>query len=96
MFIVKYDSAGNALAASSLTSGGEDGVGVATDVFGNAYVFSDYENDPPMIIGPDTLVNSYSIDYYEGPFLAKYGPISTTNNLQEITNAAAVKVYPNP
>ncbi len=54
MFIVKYDSAGNVLCASSLPSGGLNN-SVTADDFGNAYIGGGFRVNP-FIVGNDTLM----------------------------------------
>ena len=67
MCIVKYDSNGNVLCASALSSGGDDQSGISADPFGNAYITGDFMSDP-FVVGSDTLV----LTGMENVFVAKY------------------------
>ena len=73
MFLLKYDSTGNLLCASSLPSGGSYTAGLATDRFGNAYIGSRVQrvavNGPYMVVGPDTL---YCYWDNQVAYIAKY------------------------
>jgi hypothetical protein len=70
IFLVKYDSNGNVLWATS--AGGTDNEkakSVAVDASGNPYVAGFFES-PTITFGPYTLTNV--VNYYEDMFLAKY------------------------
>ncbi len=68
MFIVKYDSVGNVLCASSLHNNGINSSSrVTTDPLGNAYIGSTYTVNP-FIVGSHTLTLTGSSDV----FVAKY------------------------
>lgn len=73
MFVVRFDTDGNAICAEALSSGGDDQNGVCTDAFGNAYVCSDFEANP-FVIGSNSLIPASEEDV----FVAKYSccPIS--------------------
>ncbi|MEO8147331.1 MAG: SBBP repeat-containing protein [Bacteroidia bacterium] len=75
MFIVKYDSGGSVLCASSLQSGGDDFSGIAADNSGNAYIGGDFFTTP-FIVGNDTLYLNNNGD--EQFFLSKYRCETTT------------------
>lgn len=90
MFIAKYDSNGKVLCASSLASGGDDNNGVATDVFGNAYVVGDFEINP-FIVGSDSL----ALTGIEDIFVAKYR-CDHNDAIDELKSEIAISVYPNP
>ena len=70
LFLIKYDSAGNILCASSLPGGGDDEIAVCTDLFGNAYVAGDYYATN-FTVGPTTLPITTGPNG-ENTFLAKY------------------------
>jgi hypothetical protein len=92
MFIVKYDSRGNVLCATSLPSGGDDYSGVATDNYGYAYVGGDYFMSP-FVVGNDTLYLNIS-ENEEQFFLSKYY-CEVPLNIHEINNNS-ISIYPNP
>ncbi|MBI3502478.1 MAG: SBBP repeat-containing protein [Bacteroidetes bacterium] len=90
MFIVKYDSAGNALCASVLSSGGDDQNCVSADRFGNAYITGDYMSNP-FIVGTDTLI----LTGQENIFVSKYR-CETGEGINFINEKSGIKIYPNP
>jgi len=65
LFLVKYDSSGNVLWARSAVGGG-NGLGVATDVWGNVYVTGGF--GASVSFGSHTISSGGSVDI----FLAKY------------------------
>ncbi len=90
MFIVKYDSNGNALCGFTLTSGGDDQNGVSTDNLGNVYITGDYATNP-FVVGTDTL----HLTGGESVFLAKFscGKIMSVDELQD---EISLQISPNP
>ncbi len=92
MFIVKFDSLGNVLCATSLPCGGDDNNSVATDNFGNVFFGSDYDYNP-FHVGNDslTLINSL-----ENSFIAKYYCGSGNDVIKEFNDKTEMKIWPNP
>jgi hypothetical protein len=88
MFIVKYDSNGNVLCASSLASG--NGSSVSADHFGNAYVGGWFAVNP-FIVNTDTLPFAGTQNVFVGKF-------SSGNNVavNELSKRKSISVYPNP
>ncbi len=78
-YLVKYDSTGTVLCASSLAGGGDDEIAICTDPFGNAYLGGDYYQTP-LVVGSVTLPITTGPNG-ENVFLAKYvcGCSSTGN-----------------
>ncbi len=93
MFIAKYDPNGNILCVSVLAGGGDDYSGVATDIYGNAYIGGDFI-PTSFLVGPDTLTRNVG----ENIFVAKYRcDNGNTSGITQLTsNYAQVTVYPNP
>lgn len=90
MFIVKYDSSGNVLCASTLLSGGDDQNCVSSDRYGNAYVTGDFLAIS-FIVGADTL----SLTGSENIFISKYSCVSTAS-VNSFGKKFEAKIYPNP
>jgi hypothetical protein len=93
MFIVKYDSAGNVLCASSLSSGGLNN-SVAADDLGNAYVGGGFKVNP-FIVGGDTLILGGSVNNTEDIFISKF-TCDGINNVRENSTNQQINIYPNP
>jgi hypothetical protein len=91
-FIVKFDSVGNVLCATSLKSGGDDVIAITADKFGNAYIGGDYFISP-FIVGGDTLFLSNAND--EQIFISKYN-CSTGQTFIKSDELLTVSLYPNP
>jgi hypothetical protein len=90
MFIVKYDSNGNALCASALASGGDDQNAVSADGFGNAYITGDFAVIT-FIVGSDTLILTGS----ENTFTAKWN-CQYMESVNEFNFEKAINLFPNP
>ena len=95
MFIIKFDSAGNAIWNQTLQSGGDDQNSIALGQNGSLYVGGDFYNVNPFILGCDTLIRSAS----EVVFVAKLGhnlcPDSTIS-VNEINQKISYAIFPNP
>src|SRR6185295_16907135 len=91
MFIVEYNSSGNAIWGTDLLFGGDDGIGIATDASDNVYFGGDIY--PPIaILGNDTLINIEE----ETPFVAKLH-FKCSVDIPEIHQKDfAIQISPNP
>ena len=99
-FILKFDTNGNALWATSIGGTRDDiATGIATDISGNLYV-SGYFSSSTLAFGIHTITDNNAPDttsesgpYF--PFLAKYG--NTNTGIKHINIAQpGITVYPNP
>jgi hypothetical protein len=92
MFIVKFNSAGDALYGLAMDGGGDDYNALAKGPFGSIYTGGDLMNlsNPPFIWGNDTLVLSGA----ETPFVAKLGFIGA--GIPQISPQPTISLYPNP
>ena len=90
MFMVKYNSSGNALFGFGFTSGGDDYSSVALDPFGSLYLGGDFFNVNPFIIGNDSLI----LSGLETPFIAKFG--LPGDGIPKISPQPTISLFPNP
>jgi len=94
MFMVVYDTMGNANCATDLSSGngGNDQNGICADSDGNVYVVSTYSGINPFIVGTDSLplTGSHNV------FIAKFNCNLPTDIKQTATDKADLEIYPNP
>ncbi|MGZ3864737.1 MAG: T9SS type A sorting domain-containing protein [Bacteroidia bacterium] len=94
IYIVKYDSIGNVLCASVLSSGGDDQNGVCTDRFGNAYICSDYQAPSPFVVGTTSLTITHG---GENIFVAKWIPNCAKVGVEQmVEHNDKIILYPNP
>jgi type IX secretion system substrate protein/beta-propeller repeat-containing protein len=94
VFIIKYNSSGNALYGFALASGGEDNSGLTLDPFGNIFIGSDFDLVNPFIIGNDSLmINSGATDA-EVPYIAKLG--FRDAGIPQVNSKYSISLYPNP
>lgn len=92
MFIVKYDSNGNVLCATSLISGGDDNSAIVADGNGDAYISGDFLRTVSLA-GDSVIVGT---DGLEVMFVAKFSCGKTANGIASITTAPSLSLYPNP
>ncbi len=89
IFLAKYDASGNMLWTKSVGGTSYDnGVSVALDASGNAYVTGNFYS-PTISFDSDILTNLGSGDV----FLAK---LSSLTGINELNNSTTVKMFPNP
>ncbi len=94
MFIIKFNPDGGVLCSSTLISGGDDFIRVATDDFGNAYVHGDFIPSP-FPVGSDTLFTG-GIGLTENIFTAKFSCENNPEIANEINVNESLNIYPNP
>ena len=92
MYIIKFNSTGNAVWGTALRGGGDDALGriLTFDNFNNLYVGQDFEVNP-LIIGNDTLIPTGG----ESTFLAKLA-YSPDLSIFEQSKNSLISIYPNP
>ncbi len=89
IFIVRYDSTGNAGLSKSVGNDKEDAVNkVNVDKFENVYI-TGYFYSPTITFGTATLTNNGDYDIFIAK-LSKYAVINEFNNIVDI------KIFPNP
>jgi len=89
IFVVKYDSIGNALWAKGV--GGTDsetGFGIATDANGNVFV-TGYFYSPSITFGTTTLTNTGG-----SLFVTKLG--GSVTGIDDLSYNSKIKIFPNP
>jgi hypothetical protein len=91
MYIVKYDSFGNALWAKTLNGGGDDQNAVAVAKNGDIYIAGDFEASQ-LIVGFDTLISTCA----ECPFIAKLSHPSLTGIAESDFGNNQIQISPNP
>jgi len=93
LFVAGLDTAGHALFAKLLTSGGDDEIGVAVSPSGCIYICSDFEPDT-FVVSNDTLIRTNSNQ--EGVFVAKLCSSDIIESNPEISKDKVIVLYPNP
>ena len=92
MFIVKYDSLGNLLCSTYISSGGDDISGLCVDKNGYVYVTGDYLADP-FIIGNDTLPLAGFESIFTGKFYCCEKPkLQVSNVLGSICKGDSINI----
>ncbi|MFI5163731.1 MAG: T9SS type A sorting domain-containing protein [Bacteroidia bacterium] len=89
-FVVKYDSNGNVLCASAITTEVGYTNSISADPFGNAFIEGSFAVSP-FIVSSDTLTNVG----VENSFIAKFTCEKGTG-INELSNKENIFVYPNP
>ncbi len=92
MFIVKYDSNGDAVCAETFFSGGGWAYGnaICADHFGNAFISGSFQTNP-YIIGNDTLSLSASATVFTAKFTCGATGVNETAG-----SSNHLEVFPNP
>ena len=94
LFLVKFDFNGNVICASEVASGLDEQSDVMTsDIFGNAYVYSEFGWITPFMIGGTSLIQTLGT---EELFAAKYNCSSSTVYTTEIFIQSSLQLFPNP
>jgi hypothetical protein len=92
LYIAKYDSNGNTIFASILSSGGDDACGICVDNNCNLFLSGDFIGSS-FVLGTNTIVAQGN----ENPFAAK---MTFTCQIDDVSNLSSdhplVNVFPNP
>jgi len=91
MYILTYDSAGNLLCASVLSSGGDDQNSICADREGSAYIGGDLQISP-FNIGSTSL----PLVGNESTFVAKFNCGKLPTDIEVANGEKLLMVYPNP
>jgi hypothetical protein len=94
LFIARYDESGNAQCVSALESdymGNNGDIYIAVDTAGDVFAGGQFANEA-MIVGPDTLTATNSVDLFTAKFRCHWIP----NPVEEVENPDQLVVYPNP
>ncbi len=93
MFLTQFDASGNVICTSTLTSGGDDAIGIAADPSGNIIIACDYYSIGAFQVGNDTLITAAT----EKLFVAKYNCTGTSVGLPPHNYTPLdVSISPNP
>jgi hypothetical protein len=91
IYVVKYDSSGNALWGKTLASGGDDVCAIAIGPTNNIYIGADY-TQYSLIVGNDTLANTHFGEY---PYVAKLG-YPSAEGIAGVQGNNNYVLFPNP
>ena len=91
LFLVIFDSIGNALYAKTLTSGGDDWGGLAVGTNGSIYIGEDFEGANTFIVGNDTLIKTGGEDIFVAKLI-----FQSIEGIPQISPQPTISLSPNP
>lgn len=95
MYFVKYDSDGNVVCGTSLTSGGDDQNAIVDGGNGNIYIVGDFF-ETQFIVGNDTFIrDSMQGLVSENLFVAKYN-CDIAEEISPVKEISNFNIFPNP